>query len=88
MNLIQQKGAQLLLRTYERGVENETYSCGTGATAVALAHMFINDINKATIPVEVKGGSLKIQAEREGEQFRNIWLIGPGKFVFAGTWNI
>ncbi len=88
VNLIQQKGDQLILRTYERGVENETYSCGTGATAVALAHMFINGIQEATIPVEVKGGSLKIQAEREGEQFRNIWLIGPGKFVFEGTWNI
>lgn len=88
VNLIQEKGDGLVLRTYERGVENETYSCGTGATAVALAQMFRKDLESACVPIEVKGGLLQVKAERKGKGFQNIWLIGPGEQVFEGVWTI
>lgn len=87
VNLIQENQGKLILRTYERGVENETYSCGTGATAVALAFMYLQNLNSATVPVEVKGGALQIKAEKQGQGFQNIWLIGPGEKVFEGVWE-
>ncbi|MEZ4936784.1 MAG: diaminopimelate epimerase [Crocinitomicaceae bacterium] len=87
VNLIQEVDEVLHLRTYERGVENETYSCGTGATAVALAYMYLKGLDQATIPVEVKGGSLQVKAQKKGVGFENIWLIGPGEQVFEGVWK-
>ncbi|MCG2794122.1 MAG: diaminopimelate epimerase [Weeksellaceae bacterium] len=77
---------QLFVRTYERGVEDETYSCGTGVTAAALTFMKKN--NQNCVGVRVLGGELKVYAEKNGAGFRDIWLEGPADLVFKGEINI
>jgi diaminopimelate epimerase len=75
---------QIYVRTYERGVEDETYSCGTGVTASALmaAH---NDNGFNRVEVKTKGGDLSVEFEKISEtEFTNIWLSGPATFVFSG----
>jgi diaminopimelate epimerase len=76
----------LSIRTYERGVEDETLSCGTGATACAIAYVHAYDITgKCEIRVDVKGGELMISFERnENDTFCNVYLIGPAKMVYNG----
>ena len=77
---------ELFVRTYERGVEDETYSCGTGVTAVALT--FMKNNNQTFVGVKVMGGQLKVYAEKDGEGFKNIWLEGPAVQVFKGDINL
>jgi diaminopimelate epimerase len=74
----------LFVRTYERGVENETLSCGTGVTASALAQASRNPDNPGFYHIRTLGGTLKVSFEQSGENFTNIWLEGPAKFVFSG----
>lgn len=72
------------LRTYERGVEDETLACGTGATAVAIA-MNAAGVTKATaININVKGGKLGVSFIKEANQFTTVFLDGPATFVFEG----
>ncbi|AUP77853.1 diaminopimelate epimerase [Flavivirga eckloniae] len=73
------------VRTYERGVEDETLSCGTGATAVALAMHAINEVGDNLITLQVPGGELQVSFDVEDGLYKNVWLIGPAKFVFEGT---
>jgi len=77
------------VRTFERGVEDETLACGTGVTAVALAmakhHQQMGDIET---PIRVLGGDLSIRFHAENGKFTNIFLEGPAKFVFEGTIEI
>lgn len=75
------------LRTYERGVEDETLSCGTGATAVALAIHKQGKVDQTSVPLQVEGGKLTISFEPEGEGYKNIFLIGPAQKVFQGVWT-
>lgn len=88
VNLVQVKGSDLILRTYERGVEDETYSCGTGATAVALAYFESSGVADGNVNIQVKGGELKVSATKKRNGFTNIWLIGPGEQVYSGEWKI
>ncbi len=73
---------KIFVRTYERGVEDETYSCGTGVTACALTFMKNNRSKK--VEVKVLGGNLKVYAEESENGFKNVWLEGPAKQVFKG----
>lgn len=77
---------KIFVRTYERGVEDETFSCGTGATAAAL--VFLKDSNRNEVEVQVLGGNLKIYATQNSETFTDIWLEGPAVQVFKGDVNI
>lgn len=72
------------VRTYERGVENETLSCGTGVTAVALAMHKTGKTKANAVTVKTQGGDLKVAFEENGGTYRNIRLIGPAKQVFKG----
>ena len=72
------------VRTYERGVEDETLSCGTGVTAVALAMHYIGETEKNLVTLETPGGHLKVSFEKHQEGYKNIWLIGPAIQVYKG----
>jgi diaminopimelate epimerase len=85
VNFVQQiEDDKIIVRTYERGVEDETLSCGTGVTASALiaAH---NDSGFNRIEVKTPGGNLAVEFDKISEDnFTNIWLCGPATFVFSG----
>ncbi len=76
------------VRTYERGVEDETLSCGTGVTAVALAMHYTGEAKENRIDLKTKGGNLQVTFVREGNVYKDIWLTGPAKMVYKGefTW--
>jgi diaminopimelate epimerase len=77
----------LKVRTYERGVEDETLSCGTGVTAVAISFLHQMNSKQPAINIVTKGGNLRIELERKAQTiFENIWLVGPAKEVFRGEW--
>lgn len=72
------------VRTYERGVEDETLSCGTGVTAVALAMYTTGKTVNNEINLKVEGGNLKVKFDVKNNLFTNVFLIGPATFVFEG----
>ena len=74
----------LRIRTYERGVEDETLSCGTGATAAAIAAYASGVINSETVVLQTEGGELQVKFKPEEKGFSNIWLLGPALQVFKG----
>lgn len=90
VNLVEVVSNGIGVRTYERGVEWETLSCGTGVTACALAfHLFDNNESPSDeIKIQTKGGNLRVKFEYDPHSkiFTNIWLIGPAEFVFQGEW--
>jgi diaminopimelate epimerase len=84
VNFIEPTSEGLKIRTYERGVEAETLSCGTGATAAALS-IAKESSEQQTVNVHTLGGMLQIKFIRTGESaFHDIWLCGPAEFVFKG----
>ena len=78
------------VQTYERGVENETLSCGTGVTACAIATAVSqNRYGQLQFNVRVKGGELNVEFHRTGEQkFEQIILSGPAEYVFNGSIHV
>lgn len=74
------------LSTYERGVEDETYSCGTGTVAAAIIAGLLD--NKETHELHTKGGILKVHYTKKGESFQDIILEGPTNLVFEGIVHI
>ena len=73
------------VRTYERGVEGETLSCGTGVTAVAIAMHYIGETKKRHVILNVEGGELEVCFDFENDTYNNVWLIGPATFVYKGS---
>lgn len=85
VNFVEDQKDYLFVRTYERGVEDETYACGTGVTAVALANAVVkHQTGKIETPIKVLGGELNIKFDYDGKKFTNIFLEGPAKLVFGG----
>lgn len=85
INFVEDMVDHYVVRTYERGVEDETFACGTGATAVALAMAkHKNQTGDITTPIKVLGGDLNIRFHYDGQKFNNIFLEGPAEQVFSG----
>jgi diaminopimelate epimerase len=76
------------VRTYERGVEDETLSCGTGVTAVAIAMYETERTQAQKVQLKVEGGDLAVSFEKIGGVYKNVFLIGPATFVFEGEIEI
>ena len=89
VNFIEKRGPnKIAIRTYERGVEDETLACGTGIVASALIFAAIENAS-GPITVLARGGDeLQVNFERTQNQFRNVTLTGPAEFVFEGTIEI
>ena len=84
VNFVETRSQDIKIRTYERGVENETLSCGTGVTACALVHAINKNLQSEEIAVETKGGSLSVCFTKQNNTFTNVWLKGPAAYVFKG----
>lgn len=83
VNIVTQTDCGIAMRTYERGVEDETYSCGTGAVAAALVAASIWQIG-TPVQIATPGGQLQVVFQQNGEGFAQVRLIGPAQFVFRG----
>lgn len=90
VNFIEKNGEEIFVRTYERGVEDETLSCGTGVTAAALvAALSGQATGRNNCRIATLGGALNVKFERVLESsFYNIWLEGLAEFVFEGQITI
>lgn len=75
------------VRTYERGVEDETLSCGTGVTAVAIAMYETNKTNANNITLHTEGGILEVRFVKENSTYTSIYLTGSAQQVFKGVWK-
>lgn len=87
VSLVNGNPNQLKIRTYERGVEDETLACGTGVTAAAIASHQYRELPPGTyhIPVQAMGGNLSVRLTAHSDgSFTDIWLCGPATYVFEG----
>ena len=85
VNFIEFHDDYLFVRTYERGVENETYSCGTGVTASAIT-THLNILGEHRVSIKTIGGALAVSFNNQGGgHFNHIWLQGPGTFVYSAS---
>ena len=76
------------VRTYERGVEDETLSCGTGVTAVALAMFDTKQTTSSKVYLKTKGGDLSVSFVKKENTYTNIVLSGPATQVYKGIWEL
>jgi diaminopimelate epimerase len=87
VNFVQITSEGIRVRTYERGVESETLSCGTGSVAAAIATEYWLEEGKNEYTIFTKGGTLYVSFEKTGKNsYSNIWLKGPVKHVFDGIY--
>ena len=88
VNFVEWNENELFVRTYERGVENETFSCGTGVTAAAIA-MSAETFGYQETKIRTLGGSLLIKFNKVNAQnYNNVWLCGPASLVYKGQITI
>lgn len=87
VNFIEEVNGVVHIRTYERGVEAETLSCGTGVSASAIAWALRNNL-PSPIEISAVGGILKVYFQRDGDLFTEVRLEGPAEFVFSGKIDI
>lgn len=80
--------SSISVKTYERGVEAETLSCGTGVTAAALAFDQTIQENLSEVKIHTKGGALKVSFDQDEHKYFNIWLTGPATRVYQGKIKI
>jgi diaminopimelate epimerase len=86
VNFVEDKRDHLFVRTFERGVEDETFACGTGVTAVALSRAkHLHQTGHIETAIKVLGGDINIKFDYDGQDFTNIFLCGPAEKVFEGT---
>jgi len=85
VNFVEIQNGGLSMRTYERGVEDETHSCGTGVTAAALTYMDRHIEVTSPVQVKTRGGVLYVYAERKHAGFQNVYLEGPVEHVYDGV---
>jgi len=88
VNFASIKDNLLYIRTYERGVEAETYSCGTGSVASAIAYYLAYNLNQTTINLKTLGGNLQVSFDCIDYKFENVYLKGPAVIVFQGDIEI
>lgn len=89
VNFVEQiDDATFKVRTYERGVEDETLSCGTGVTAVALASHYLGKTGSTKLQIQTEGGNLEVDFTAENGKFSNVILTGPATFVYKGLIEI
>jgi diaminopimelate epimerase len=89
VNFIEKRGPnKIAIRTYERGVENETLACGTGIVASALIFAATENAGDPIHVIARGGDELQVGFERIDGGFRNVTLTGPAEFVFEGTIEI
>lgn len=88
VNFVEKTDGICAVRTYERGVEDETYSCGTGTVAAALSIAEEFDLTKGPVNLSTKGGLLNVYFNKKEKAYSDIWLEGPAKFVFEGVLNL
>jgi len=84
VNFVETEQNGIYVRTFERGVEEETLSCGTGVTAAAIAAVISGHFDTRTVSVRTKGGDLSVSLSVSGRTITDIWLSGPATFVFEG----
>ena len=88
INFVEKIGTNLFaVRTYERGVEAETLSCGTGVTAVAIALSETNRIDSNNVELHTEGGNLLVHFNKLNGTYYDVYLEGPAKQVFKGEWK-
>jgi diaminopimelate epimerase len=88
VNFVEVSDKGIYVRTFERGVEEETLSCGTGVTASAIASVLSGQIVNVPVRVRTRGGNLEVSFNYGGGNISDIWLSGPATFVFEGNIDI
>jgi diaminopimelate epimerase len=88
VNFVQLTDNGIFVRTFERGVEAETLSCGTGVTASAIASVLAGHFDTNIINVNTLGGNLSVKFNLKKDKITDIWLNGPATFVFAGVIDV
>lgn len=89
VNFVQKQTAGIRVATYERGVEDETLSCGTGIVASSIAYFKHSGASgNVDLSVQAKGGDLRVKFKAKNDGFHDIWLIGPATQVFEGFFSL
>lgn len=87
VNFVEIRQEALHVRTYERGVEDETYACGTGVTASVIASLHEGKIDKDSVAVHVVGGDLRVSCVKHNDLYTEVYLEGPTAHVYKGIWE-